>query len=213
VKAAGYAASGATSARGSSATRRSSGADLGLLLVVAGPSGVGKGTIVGELIERDPRLWLSVSVTTRPSRPGERDGIDYGFVDRDTFLALRDAGGLLEWFEVYGDLYGTPRTPLEEHLAQGDDAVLEIDVQGALAVREAFPDAVLVFVRPPSRDEQRRRLLARDVDEPAEIARRLAAAEAEEAQMDQFDAVVVNDDVGTAVAEVAGILAARRKAR
>ena len=152
-----------------------------------------------------------MSATTRARRPGERDGVEYRFLDRDAFLALRDAGGLLEWFEVYGDLYGTPRAPLEERLGQGGDAVLEIDGQGALAVREEFPDALLVFVRPPSRDEQRRRLLARGVDEPGEIERRLAAAEAEEARMDQFDAVVVNDDVGTAVAEVAGILESRRK--
>jgi guanylate kinase len=137
--------------------------------------------------------------------------VDYRFLDRDTFLALRDSGALLEWFEVYGDLYGTPRDAVDEHLDRGDDVVLEIDVQGALAVRDAFPDAVLVFVRPPSRDEQRRRLLARGVDEPAEITRRLAAAEAEEARRGEFDAVVVNDDIGTAVSEVAGILAARRK--
>ena len=152
-----------------------------------------------------------MSATTRPPRPGEHDGVEYRFLDRHAFVALRDAGELLEWFEVYGNLYGTPRGALEEHLDHGDDVVLEIDVQGALAVREVFPGAVLVFVRPPSREEQRRRLLARGVDEPAEIARRLAAAEAEEARMDEFDAVVVNDDVGTAVSEVAGILRVRRK--
>jgi guanylate kinase len=174
--------------------------------VLAGPSGVGKGTIVKRLLARDPRLWLSVSANTRPPRPGEQEGVDYQFVDRDDFLALRDRGGFLEWFEVYGDLKGTPRAPVEAHLAAGDDVVLEIDVQGALAVREQFPDALLVFVKPPSAEELRRRLLARPRAREEDIDARLAAAEAEEAQAARFDAVVVNDSVDTAVAEVAAIL-------
>jgi guanylate kinase len=181
--------------------------------VIVGPSGVGKGTVVRKLLERDPSIWLSVSVTTRAPRPGEVDGVDYRFVDRDEFLAIRDAGGFLEWFDVFGELKGTPRAPVEEHLAAGQDVLLEIDVQGALAVREAFPDAaLLVFVRPPSREEQRRRLVERGVDDPAEIERRLAGAAAEEAYAGEFDAVVVNDDVDTAVDEVAGILMSRRSA-
>jgi guanylate kinase len=114
--------------------------------VLAGPSGVGKGTIVHKLLERDPHLWLSVSATTRSRRDGEVDGTDYVFLDRDEFERIRDEGGFLEWFDVYGDLYGTPRDPVEEHLAAGDDVLLEVDVQGALAVREKYPDAVLVFV-------------------------------------------------------------------
>jgi guanylate kinase len=178
--------------------------------VIAGPSGVGKGTVVRKLLERDPSIWLSVSATTRPPRAGEVDGVDYQFVTRDEFDALRSRGGLLEDFEVFGHSYGTPRAPVEEHLAAGHDVVLEIDVQGALAVKQAHPDAVLVFVKPPSREEQRRRLVARGVDDPAEIERRLAAAETEEAEARSFDAVVVNDDVDTAVSEVAGILEHRR---
>jgi guanylate kinase len=181
--------------------------------VVAGPSGVGKGTIVRRLLERDPRLWESVSYTTRPQRPGEVDGVDYHFVPRDEFFALRDAGGFLEWFEVFGDLKGTPRDPVAEHLAAGADVLLEIDVQGALAVRSEFPQALLVFVRPPSREEQRRRIEARGADTPEEVERRLAAAAAEEARAAEFDAQVVNDDVDTAVEQVAGILAARRAER
>jgi guanylate kinase len=178
--------------------------------VIAGPSGVGKGTVVRELLERDPSIRLSVSATTRPPRAGEVDGVDYRFVTRAEFVATRDAGGFLEWFDVYGELYGTPRAPVEAHLAAGRDVVLEIDVQGALAVKQANPDAVLVFVKPPSREEQRRRLVARGVDDPAEIERRLGAAETEEAEARSFDAVVVNDDVDTAVSEVAGILQHRR---
>jgi guanylate kinase len=181
-----------------------------VLLVVAGPSGVGKGTIVRGLLERDPSLWLSVSANTRPPRPGEVEGVDYRFMDRAQFEALRDADGFLEWFEVYGELKGTPRGPVEEHLAAGDDVVLEIDVQGALAVKERFPEAVLVFVKPPSADELRRRLLSRPSAATEDIEARLAGAAAEEAQAGRFDAVVVNDVVGAAVDQVAGILAAHR---
>lgn len=164
------------------------------------------------LLAREPRLWFSVSATTRPRRPGEVDGKDYFFVDRDEFERVRDAGGFLEWFDVYGDLKGTPRAQVEEHLAAGDDVLLEVDVQGALAVREAYPDALLVFVKAPSRDEQRRRLVERGEDDPEAIERRLARAEAEEALADRFDAVVVNDDPGRAADEVAAILEAYREA-
>lgn len=179
--------------------------------MIAGPSGVGKGTVVRRLLERDPALWLSVSATTRAPRAGEGDGVEYHFVTPAEFEALRRDGGLLEHFQVFGHSYGTPRAPVDEHLAAGRDVVLEIDVQGAEAVRRAYPDALLVFVKPPSRAEQRRRLVARGVDDPAEIERRLAAAEAEEARARDFDAVVVNDDVDRAVGEVAGILASRRE--
>lgn len=184
-----------------------------MLIVIAGPSGVGKGTIVRALRERDPRLWFSVSLNTRAPRPGEVDGVDYWFVDRDEFIRLRDAGGLLEWFEVYDDLKGTPKAPVEERLAAGDDVVLELDVQGAKAVREVYPDAVLIFVKPPSRAVQRARLFARDPEaDPAALERRLDQAEAEEAQAADFDATVVNDDLSRAVDEVAAILRARRDA-
>jgi guanylate kinase len=162
------------------------------------------------LLERDPTLSYSVSATTRAPRTGEVEGRDYHFISRAEFESLRDAGGLLEWFEVYGDLKGTPRGPVEDQLAQGRDVVLEIDVQGALAVKQQFPEALLVFVKPPSREEQRRRLLERAQDDPEALARRLAQAEAEERLADRFDAVVVNDDVDRATGEVAAILAARR---
>jgi guanylate kinase len=168
---------------------------------------------VRKLLERDPGLWLSVSVTTRSRRDGEVDGTDYLFLDRREFERIRDEGGFLEWFDVYGDLYGTPRAPVEQHLAAGGDVLLEVDVQGALAVREKYPDAVLVFVKAPSREEQRRRLLERGRDDPEAIERRLAQAETEEAAADRFDAVVVNDDAGRAVQEVAAILALQREAR
>jgi guanylate kinase len=167
---------------------------------------------VRKLLELEPRLWFSVSATTRPRRGGETDGNDYLFLDREEFEHMRAGGGFLEWFEVYGDLYGTPRRPVEEHLAAGDDVLLEVDVQGALAVKDAYPDAVLVFVKAPSREEQRRRLLERGQDDDDAIERRLAEAEAEERAADRFDAVVVNDDADRAAQEVAAILVGHRAA-
>jgi guanylate kinase len=184
----------------------------GVLLVLAGTSGAGKGTVGKALRAREPELGWSVSWTTRPPRPAEVEGVDYHFVDRATFEALRDAGGFLEWFEVYGDLKGTPKQYVVDRLATGEDVMLEIDVQGALAVKSALPEALLVFVRAPSREEQRRRLEDRGTDAPEAIARRLAqAADEERIGATQFDAVVVNDEVDRAAAEIAGILASRRK--
>jgi guanylate kinase len=187
------------------------GRERGVLLVLAGTSGAGKGTIGKLLLAREPALRWSVSWATRPPRPGEVDAVDYHFRSREEFAALRDAGGFLEWFDVYGDLKGTPRGPIEAWLAAGDDVLLEIDVQGALTVKEALPEAVLVFVEAPSREEQRRRLLGRGTDDAAAIERRLAEADAEErVAAERFDHVVVNDDLERAVGEVAGILADRR---
>jgi guanylate kinase len=184
----------------------------GVLVVLAGTSGAGKGTLGRRLRESDPELRWSVSWTTRAARPGEEPGVDYHFRTRDEFEALRHAGGFLEWFGVYDDLYGTPRAFVEEALAAGHDVLLELDVQGALAVRDKVPRALLVFVRAPSRDEQRRRLEARGTDDPDAIERRLAQAEAEEdIARERFDAVIVNDDLDRAAAELAAIVEARRQ--
>ncbi len=185
----------------------------GILLVLAGPSGVGKGTIGKLLLARDPSLSWSVSATTRAPRPGEVDGVDYQFLSRDQFEAQRDAGGFLESFEVYGQLKGTPRDQVERRLGAGEDVLMEVDVQGAMAVKEQIPDAVLVFLQAPSREVQRERLLERGADDDEQMARRIARAEAEEALADRFDAVVVNDDADTAVSEVTAILNALRAAR
>jgi guanylate kinase len=178
---------------------------------LAGTSGAGKGTIGARLRASDPELHWSVSWTTRAPRPGEVEGVDYRFVTREAFEQLRDAGGFLEWFEVYGDLKGTPLQYVVDELDAGDDVMLEIDVQGALAVKQTLPEALLVFVRAPSREEQRRRLEARGSETEESIQVRLARAEAEERiGAEEFDAVVVNDEVDRAVAEVAAILRARR---
>jgi guanylate kinase len=193
-----------------------------VLIVIAGPSGTGKGTVVRRLLEREPDLWYSVSATDRPARPEEVDGRDYRFLTHDEFCRLRDAGGFLEWFEVFGDLKGTPRAPVEDHLARGGDVVVEVDVQGARAIRDAQPEAFLVFLRPPSREVQAARLRDRaeaesalsgaPVDEQA-LERRLAAAAAEEAAAADFDAIVVNDDLDRTVDELVSLLEDHRKAR
>ncbi len=185
-----------------------------VLLVLAGPSGVGKGTIGHRLREREPELEWSVSWATRPQRSDEVNGVDYRFVTREEFLTERAAGGFLESFEVYGDLKGTPRGMVLDHLAAGRDVLVEVDVQGALAIRAAEPSAVLVFVKPPSRAAQRARFeqrAARDRDQMATLERRLAEAEAEEALTGEFDHVIVNDALETAVDEVAAILEGHRR--
>lgn len=179
-----------------------------MIVVVAGPSGAGKGSIVARLVADDDRLWLSRSWTTRARREGEPEDA-YVFVDHDRFLAHVEAGGFLEWFEVYGDLKGTPWPDPPPGL----DILLEIDLQGATEVKRRFPDAFLIFVRPPSRKEQERRLRARG-DDDADVARRLVGGDAEEALgLQVADHVVVNDDLDRASAEAVAAVAAARRAR
>jgi len=167
---------------------------------------------VRHLLDDDPTLWLSVSAATRPMRPGEVEGVDYFFMSRDEFEAIRDGGGFLEWFEVYGDLKGTPRAAVAEHLAAGTDVLLEIDVQGAAQVVERFPDALLIFIEAPSRAAQEARLRHRGDPEPI-IRARLDKADAEAARSQQMGArVVINDDLERATAEVLGLIRRARSA-
>ncbi len=169
---------------------------------------MGKSTLVARLRDEVP-FHFSVSATTRARRPGETDGADYHFVDEPAFRRMIAGGDLLEWAEYNGNLYGTPRGPLEAALAAGHDVLLDIEVQGAAQVRAARPDALFVFVAPPSVDALEVRLRHRGDTSPAEVARRLDIARRELAvAAEMFDHVVVNDDLDTAVAEVAGILAA-----
>jgi guanylate kinase len=173
------------------------------LVVIAGPAGVGKGTVVRRLVERYGDVWVSVSATTREPRPGEVDGIDYSFVDDAEFDRLIDEDGLLEWAVVHGaHRYGTPRRPVEERLASGIPVVLEIDLAGARQVRAAMPNALLVFLAPPSWEELVRRLVGRGTESDDERARRLETARVEMEAEGEFDAVVVNDDLEDAVARV-----------
>jgi guanylate kinase len=184
---------------------------MSVLLVIAGPSGVGKGTIVRRLLELDPSIWVSVSATTRSPRAGEVDGREYWFLDPDEFQRRADAGGFLESFPVFGARYGTPREPVEARLAAGVDVLAEVDVHGALAIRAAFPEALLVFIKPPSREVLRTRLLTRDPSaDPDELEGRLAEADAEEALAASFDRIVVNDDLDRAAHETHALLQAGR---
>jgi guanylate kinase len=180
--------------------------------VIAGPSGVGKGTVVRTVRSRVPGdLVLSVSATTRPPRAGEVDGIDYFFVDAAGFDRMVADGEMLEWAEVFhGHRYGTPAGPVELHRDAGRDVLLEIDVEGARWVRERVPDAVLILLEPPSPGELERRLRSRGTESDASIEERLAKAAWELEQGDLFDHAIVNDDVERASSQVAAIIEASR---
>lgn len=180
----------------------------GKLIVIAGPSGVGKGTLVSELMKKLPELYLSISATTRQPRPHEEEGKHYFFMDEDQFLELALHGGMLEYFEVYGDWKGTPKGPIDEHREKGTSVVLEIDVQGALKVKELYPDAFLIFVKAPSQEIQRRRLLEREDPTMTEesLAKRLSAAEKEEKLIPHFSAMIINDDLSRALSELTAIV-------
>lgn len=184
--------------------------DAGLLVVLAGPSGVGKGSVHRRLRALEDDIDLSVSVTTRPPRPGERDGVDYHFLDVDAFEAMVADGRLLEWAEYAGNRYGTPRRAVEEAVAAGRVVLLEIEVQGALQVMERAPEALTVFVAPPSRDELERRLRERGTEDDETVARRLRTAERELSHRDDFDHVVVNDDLERCVEQVRALIAEAR---
>ena len=176
------------------------------LTVLSGPSGVGKGTVVAEIRGRDPEIWLSVSCTTRHPRPGEREGVQYFFRTEPEFQAMVAAGEMLEWARFAGNLYGTPRAPVEQRLAAGVPVLLEIDLQGARQVRAAMPEARLVFLAPPSVAELDRRLVGRGTESAETLAARRALAEVELAAATEFDAVVVNDDVRRAATELIGLV-------
>ncbi|MBS0559022.1 MAG: guanylate kinase [Proteobacteria bacterium] len=185
----------------------------GVCLVLAAPSGAGKTALTRALLDVEPELSLSVSATTRAPRPGEQDGVHYHFRTRPEFEAMIAAGDLLEWAEVFGRLYGTPRAPVEGALSAGRDMVFDIDWQGFRHLRAALPeDVVGVFVLPPSMEALQQRLHTRAGDPPEEIARRMAEARAEISHWQEFDFVVVNDDFATALAEIRAILHAARRA-
>jgi guanylate kinase len=176
--------------------------------VITGPSGVGKGTLIRRLLDRMPELELSVSATTRPPRPGERDGVEYHFEAEEEFDRMAREGELLEHATYSGHRYGTPRAEVEPRLEAGSSVVLEIEVQGARQVRRAMPEAIQVFIAPPSPEALRERLEGRATDSPEEIERRLSAAEDELAARSEFGHVVVNDDLDRATDELAGLVSA-----
>lgn len=179
----------------------------GRLLVLAGPSGVGKSSVVAGLREALPELLFSVSATTRPPRPGEVDGRDYHFVSREEFDALIERGELLEWAEVHGGLQrsGTPRVPVQQALDQGCPVLVEVDLQGARSVKRVVPEAVTVFVAPPSMEELTRRLTDRGTDTPEQRERRLRTAIEEMDAQGEFDEVVVNDDLQAVIGRLVAL--------
>ena len=179
---------------------------LAPLVVVSGPSGVGKSTVVDAVLVLVPEVWLSVSVTTRPPRVGEIAGQDYYFVADEEFDRLIAQDELLEWAHFAGNRYGTPRGPVLEHRASGTPVILEIEVAGARQVRSRVPEAQLVFLAPPSRPELAARLIGRGTESPEAVAQRLGAADLELAAAPEFDRVIVNTDVGQCAAALVACL-------
>ena len=182
----------------------------GHLFIVSAPSGAGKTTLVRLLLEKDPGIRVSISSTTRPPRTGENDGREYHFVDVQYFLEMVSRGDFLEWAEVHGNYYGTSRRWIEAEMTAGRDVLLEIDWQGAQQVRKAFPAAIGIFILPPSLEKLKSRLSGRGTDSAETIARRIAAARDEMRHVDEFDYVIINDDLQQALGNLRSIVSATR---
>ncbi len=182
----------------------------GSLFVITGPSGVGKGTVLGKVMKELDRLYFSVSATTRAPRPGETDGVQYHFMTAERFKELIDRGRFLEYAQYAANYYGTPLDPVLEQMEAGNDVILEIELQGALQVRERMPEAVLVFIAPPSFEELESRLRGRSTEAEEIILKRLAIARKECAAMDQFHYIVVNDQADSAADRLRSIMLSRR---
>lgn len=183
------------------------------LVVLAGPTAVGKGTVAAVIRDNHPDVWISVSVTTRPARPGEIDGVHYHFVSDDEFDAMVEGGQLLEWAVVHkAARYGTPRGPVEEALRAGRPALLEIDLQGARQVKANMPEALFVFLAPPSWDELVRRLVGRGTEDERERERRLETARVELAAETEFDVTIVNHEIHAAASELVKLMKAPSRA-
>lgn len=182
----------------------------GTLFVITGPSGAGKGTVLKQVIQSLDQLYFSVSATTRAPREGEVDGVHYHFLTRERFEQLIEADRFLEYARYAENYYGTPLDPVEEHLAQGHDVILEIELQGALQVKKRLPQAVLVFIAPPSFEELENRLRGRGTEQEEVILKRLAIAREECAHMDEFRYIVVNDEVDSAADRLRAVMLSHR---
>lgn len=186
--------------------------EKGILIVLSGFSGAGKGTLVKKLLETYDNYALSISMTTRAPRPGEEEGVHYFFTDREHFGEQIAVDGLIEYAQYCGNYYGTPRAYVEEQLSAGRNVLLEIEIQGALKVKELFPESLLLFVTPPSGAELERRLRGRGTETEEVIASRLARASEESEGMEAYDYIVINDDLETCVEELHHIVEAARRA-
>ncbi len=182
----------------------------GLLLVFSGPSGTGKGTVCKALMKDSPGLCLSVSATTRLPRNGEVKGANYFFLEKEDFKRMIKEGQFLEWAEVYGNYYGTPLPFVQKAMDRGDDIMLEIDIQGAFQVKEKMPEAILIFVAPPSMAELKLRLTERGADSPEEIQKRLLCAVDEMKLAGEYDYIIINDELARAVEQAQAIIAAEK---
>jgi len=184
--------------------------DKGMIVVVSSPSGTGRTTIIERVLREDSRLRYSTSVTTRPQRPGEKEGKDYFFVSENEFKQRIERGEFVEWAEVHGFMYATPRAPLVETVQQGGVIILDIDIQGAMQVKEKFPHCVTIFVAPPSLESLEQRLRNRGTDSEELIKRKLQDALREMAKIPEYDYLIVNEDLDTAVRQLQAILEAER---
>lgn len=182
----------------------------GVLIVISGPSGAGKGTICKALLEKHKDIHLSVSATTREPRQGEVHGVNYYFLNKDEFLKKVEEDDFLEWAEVYGNCYGTPKSNVQELLDSGKDVILEIDIQGALKVKENTEEGVFIFILPPSMEELKQRIINRGSETPESLMRRFNSAYQEINYISKYNYAVVNDEVDTAVTKIEGIIAAEK---
>lgn len=186
------------------------GSNKGLLIVVSGPSGAGKGTICKELLRNNSQINVSVSTTTRLPRVGEKDGINYFFINKNKFENMISNDEFLEYAKVYDNYYGTPKEYVIENMENGKDVLLEIDIVGALQVKERFKDAVFIFILPPSLEELKSRIVGRGTESVSDIEKRYGAAVSEIKQVIKYDYAVVNDDVATAVEDIESIMKAEK---
>lgn len=182
----------------------------GLLIVVSGPSGAGKGTICKALLEKHDDLYISVSATTRQPRAGEVDGVNYHFITKEDFIKRVEQKDFLEYAEVYGNYYGTPKSRVEEMIDSGKNVILEIDIQGALKVKENFKEGVFIFILPPSMEELKQRIIKRGSETPESLMRRFKSAYQEINYISKYNYAVVNDVVDVAVSKIEGIITAEK---